>query len=54
MICKRYQSLKSESEVYSSHYFNSEMIIKKQRIPLKTFESFGTHKKIVNISTELL
>ena len=50
----RNQSLKSEPEVYSSHYSTSEMIIKKQRIPLKPFESFGTNKKIVNISTELL
>ena len=50
----RNQNLKCESEDYSSHYSTSEMITKKQRIPWKPFESFGTNKKIVNISTELL
>ena len=39
----RYQSLKCESFVYSLHRSISEMIIKKQRIPLKSFVSFGFH-----------
>ena len=39
----RYQSLKCESVVYSLRCSISEMIIKKQRIPLKPFVSFGFH-----------
>ena len=39
----RYQSLKCELVVYSLHCSISEMIIKKQRIQLKPFVSFGFH-----------
>ena len=39
----RYQSLECKSFVYSLHCSISEMIIKKQRIPLKSFVSFGFH-----------
>ena len=45
----RNQSLKCESEGYSSHHSISDMII-----PSQTFQSFGTYKKTIKISTELL
>ena len=45
----RNQSLKCESEGYSWHHSISDMII-----PSQTFQSFGTYKKTIKISTELL
>ena len=48
-LFSRNQSLKCESEGYSSHRSISEMII-----PSQTFQSFGTYKKTIKISTELL
>ena len=48
-LFSRNQSLKCESEGYSSHCSISDMII-----PSQTFQSFGTYKKTMKISTELL